>query len=193
MRDWAVVVALGSATLLAYLEKWPLQTLIQGHGGGVARTLASVADACGSGFAVTSLGIAMLVAGLLARKPALVEVAVALGIAGVWCWLLMRVGQIVLAEQRPVDGGAMRFFALDGHGVSGHAAAAALLLYPARDVLARDAAPRTRRAVGLVAIAWALFIGWSRVWLGMHFAWNVMLGLALGAFAGRAAARTFER
>jgi membrane-associated phospholipid phosphatase len=95
----------------------------------------------------------------------------------------------VLAEHRPNDGGAMRLFALDGRGVSGHASATALLFWPVRDVLARSATPRARLLVTAVLIAWAVVVCWSRVWLGMHFVWNVSLGLAIGFFTGFVATR----
>jgi membrane-associated phospholipid phosphatase len=83
----------------------------------------------------------------------------------------------------------MKLFALGGHGVSGHAAAAALLFWPVRDVLARGATPGVRRVVTAALVAWAVVVAWSRVWLGMHFVWNVMAGLAMGLFTGFVAVR----
>jgi len=38
-------------------------------------------------------------------------------------------------------------------------------------------------------LAWAILVGWSRVQLGMHFVWNVMLGTAIGLFTGFVATR----
>jgi membrane-associated phospholipid phosphatase len=102
---------------------------------------------------------------------------------------LTAAGEFVLAERRPIDGGAMRFFALGGHGVSGHAAAAALLFAPVRCVLMRGARRRLRWIASGAMLAWAAWVGWSRVYLGMHFAWNVTLGLAIGFFTGSVAAR----
>jgi membrane-associated phospholipid phosphatase len=186
---WALAVGIGSATWLAYLEKWPVQGVLQGRGDGILRELALLANLCGSGVATASLGVVALLVGLWRRRPALVETAIALGAAGFWCWIFTRTGQVVFAEQRPNDGGAMHFFATDGHGVSGHASAAALLCEPVHDILARGATPRVRRGVRAGLIAWALFVAWSRVWLGMHFVWNVVLGLAIGFFTGSAAAR----
>jgi len=86
----------------------------------------------------------------------------------------------------------MTFRALGGHGVSGHAAAAALLFSPVRDVLARGATPRVRRMVTAALLAWAMWVSWSRVWLGMHFVWNVVLGCAIGFLTGRAATRALR-
>lgn len=86
----------------------------------------------------------------------------------------------------------MKLFAPGGHGVSGHAAAAALLFWPVRDVLARDASPRVRQVVAAALFAWAALVGWSRVWLGMHFVWNVELGLVIGFFTGFVGTRTMR-
>jgi membrane-associated phospholipid phosphatase len=188
-RGWVTLLAVLSATVLAYAEKRSIQACVQGGGGHGARALALFVDAYGDGFAVLALGTAALVVGRLARKPPLVDAALALGAAGIWCWLFTKTGQLVLAERRPNEGGAMKLFALGGHGVSGHAAAAALLFYPVRDVLARGATPRVRCFVTAALLAWALVVAWSRVSLGMHFLWNVLLGLAVGLFTGSVAAR----
>jgi membrane-associated phospholipid phosphatase len=191
-RGWTTFLAVVAATVLAYAGKRSIQACVQGGAGHGARAIALLIDVCGDGFAVLALGSSALVAGRLARKPALVDAALALGAAGIWCWLFTRAGQLVLAERRPNDGGAMKLFALGGHGVSGHAAAAALLLYPVRDVLARGATPRVRSVVTLALLAWAVVVAWSRVCLGMHFLWNVMIGLAIGLFTGSVATRPWR-
>lgn len=182
-------VAVAATTSLAYVEKLPIQACVQRGGGDGAHALASLIDFCGNGFAVTLMGFAAFIAGRWGRKRALVDAALVLCVAGIWCWLFTKTGQLVLAERRPKDGGTMHFFALGGHGVSGHAAAAAVLFSPVRDVLARGATPRVRCIVTAALLAWAGLVGWSRVWLGMHFVWNVMLGLAIGFFTGVTAAR----
>jgi membrane-associated phospholipid phosphatase len=188
-RQWVQFLSVAAATLLAYVEKWPIQACVQRGGGSAARTLASALDAYGDGFAVAFLGVAALVTGRCMRQRAFVDAAIALGVAGVWCWIFTKTGQLVLAERRPKDGGAMVLVALGGHGVSGHASAAGLIFSPVRDVLARGATARARRMVTAALLAWAALVGWSRVWLGMHFVWNVMLGLAIGFFTGLAATR----
>jgi membrane-associated phospholipid phosphatase len=192
-RQWVLFLAVVATTWLAYVEKRSIQPCVQRGGGSGARALALLIDACGGGFAVTLLGFAALVAGRWARKRALVDAALVLGVAGVWCWIFTKTGQLVLAERRPNDGGTMKLFALGGHGVSGHAAAAALLFSPVRDVLARGATPKVRRVVTAALLAWAVLVGWSRVWLGMHFVWNVMLGFAMGVSTGLVAARAGGR
>jgi membrane-associated phospholipid phosphatase len=189
-RQWGLLLAVAVATLVAYVEKWPLQACAQGVGGAGARAVALFIDAFADGFAVIVLGFTALFAGRWLRKPALVEAALVLGAAGIWCWIFTKTGQLVLAERRPKDGGAMVLFALDGHSVSGHAAAAALLFSPVRDVLARGATRGVRGILTVALLSWAVVVSWSRVWLGMHFVWNVLLGLAIGFFTGFVAARS---
>jgi len=184
-----LVLALAATTLLAYAGKWQLQACVERGGGGGARAIAGAVDAWGDGATLIVLGLATLLAGRLAHRRVLVDAALVLGVAGLWCWLLTEGGQLVLAERRPKDGGAMLLFALGGHGVSGHASGAGLVFFPVRDVLARNARPIVRGAVTAALVAWAALVGWSRVWLGMHFVWNVVLGLAIGLFTGLVASR----
>jgi membrane-associated phospholipid phosphatase len=190
---WVLFLAVVGSTLLAYVEKRPIQSCMQRGDNDVERALAAFANVFGSGFAAASLWFAALVFGRLARKRTLVDAAVALGIAGIWCWILTKTGQLVLAERRPSDGGTMKLLALGGHGVSGHAAAAALFFSPVRDILVRRPAGGGRRAVTVALLAWVAWVGWSRVWLGMHFVWNVMLGLAIGFFTGSEATRSLQQ
>ncbi len=147
--------------------------------------------------AIAATTAVAFIAGRWARRRALGDAALVLGVAGVWCFIFTKTGQFVLAERRPTEGGTMKLLALGGHGVSGHAAAASLLFSPVRDLLfspvrdllARGATPGVRRMVTAGLLARAIVVAWSRVWLGMHFVWNVMLGLAIGFFTGLVAAR----
>lgn len=183
---WWIGLALVAACAVAAVFERPLQALLVGHGRALD-ALAHVANTCGGGVAVTLVGLASFAAGRALRKDALAQAALVLGAAGCWCFALVELGRLALAEPRPIEGGAMRFFALDGHGVSGHAAATALLLLPARDVLLRGARPWVRVAASAVLVLWIGIVAWSRVWLGMHYAWNVLAGLVLGAWTSAAA------
>ena len=168
------------ATLVAFVAKRGLQALVERRGPPLFDTIASVADHLGSGLATVGLGLTALALGRLASKPAWVDMALTLGARGIPCWILTTAGQIVFAESRPKEGGAMHWFAFGGHGVSGHAAAAALLFWTVRGTLVRDAEAPVRRAVTAAMLGWALLVGWSRVYLGEHFVWNVMLGYLVG-------------
>lgn len=175
--------------MAAYLHKWDVQRLVQGRGDGFARLLAQGCSDLGQGPCVVVLGVTLYIAGRTVRGRAAVDTAITLGAGGLWCWLITTGVAFVLAEHRPTEGGSLRLFALHGHGVSGHAAAAALLYRPLRDVMVRDRSSHVRHVLGGAAAVWALLVGWSRIWLGMHFLWNVALGLAIGLVTGTAAAQ----
>jgi membrane-associated phospholipid phosphatase len=182
---WCGVALLGSSGL-AWANRRTLQSLIEG-GGVVADVIAAFANLCGGGVAVTLVGVGVFGVGRAMRRNALVDAAIVLGVAGCWCFVLVQLGQFVFAEQRPIEGGAMRFFELGGHGISGHAAATALLLLPARDVLLRGSRPLARRLATAALLVWVGIVAWSRVWMGMHHGWNVLAGLALGLWTSSAA------
>ncbi len=172
----AAASAFAGVVVLAYLEKWPLQQAVPHVGAtGVAKTLAVLVNDHAGGGDMVLYAIVVLAIGLAAKSGPLIRGALTYGVAGLCGWLVWSVVRFVLAEARPRDGGAMHFFAADGHSVSGHAMGAALAVF----VLP----PRARA----FAVAWALLVAWTRVALDMHFVWNVLLGLALGAGMGYAA------
>lgn len=185
--QWGYLLAFMALGIAAWANQAPLQGAIEGRGGGIARNLAIFANLAGSGWSVAALGLAVFVVATALRQEDLRQAALVLGAGGLWAFLLVQLGQFVLAEQRPVEGGAMRFFALQGHGVSGHAAAAAALILPVRDVWLRRASSGARHLAVSLLTVWAAVVGWSRVWLGMHFAWNVVMGFAIGFWASSGA------
>jgi membrane-associated phospholipid phosphatase len=191
-RGWLLLVSLLAATGLAYADKWPLVALAQWAHPPGAFHLATFIRYAGAGVAWILVGSVAFVAGRWTRYTPLVEAATALAAGGLWCWLLTDLGQWVLAEQRPVEGGAMRLFSAGGHGVSGHASLAGLLFFPCQ-LLARRASPRGRATTNAIVVGWAALVAWSRMWLGMHFLWNVMLGLGLGTWTGLVATRVVSR
>lgn len=186
---WIAVFVSVAGLAVAYAAKWPIQTFVSSPRCPAAGFVAAVIDVCGSGYAMLGMGWAIYVLGRRARGSALSRFALALAAGGLWCWLLTIAGQWLLAEQRPSEGGAMRFFATGGHGVSGHASAAALLYSPVLELLAEPWGPSGRRTARIGLVGWAGLVGWSRVWLGRHFLWNVALGFAIGSFTGACAAR----
>jgi membrane-associated phospholipid phosphatase len=129
--------------------------------------------------------------GRLIKRDALADAALVFAAAGFWSFAITGIGQFVLDDMRPREGGALHWFGIHGHGVSGHASAASLLMSPGRYVFARDKSRLTQNILGLGLGAWALFIGWSRIYLGMHHTWNVVLGLAIGFACASAATKAF--
>jgi membrane-associated phospholipid phosphatase len=169
---------------LTWSHKRALQGHVQGVGGEVPRTIASIINLIGGGFSMTVLGVVAFVVGRVFRIQRLAVGALVFGAAGVWCFLLTQTGQLLLAERRPIFGGAMRYLALDGHGISGHASVAALLFFPVRDVVLRTSTRTVRDLVAVLLFSWSLLVAVSRVWMGMHYVWNVAFGLALGWWTG---------
>ncbi len=182
-RSWALFAMVVLAVALAYVEKRPVQSWLEAPGDahGMWARAAAFANVAGSGWTMLALAAGTLLVGALASRRAL-DAATAFAVAGAIGWCLLTAGQFILAEARPSEGGAMHFFALEGHGVSGHACVAALLFSPVRDILARDLGRPLRTLVTIALIVWVVFIAWSRVWLDMHYVWNVMLGAALGFY-----------
>jgi undecaprenyl-diphosphatase len=178
---------------MLYAEKRSLQAVLQRPDDGAAPHLAEFVDVLGSGWATAAFALAALGAGVWGQRQRLTATAVLLAAAGPWCWLLTMLGQLVFAEQRPIEGGAMRLLQGHGHGISGHAAAAALLAVTLHGTMASDLGRRGRLAADVGLFGWALLVGWSRVYLGYHFAWNVVAGFSIGAFTANIATRAYRR
>ena len=176
-REWLFSVAFAAAVVVLFSEKRALAALTGIH----EPTLAtSIITALGGGAATTIWVLALLTFGRLRGDPRLTRAGVVLGSGGACAYALTSLGQFVLAEARPIDGGEMHLFASGGHGVSGHAAAASFLALALSRTLARDLAPARERALTIAVFAWAAIVAGSRIYLGMHFAWNVLLGVGIG-------------
>ncbi len=178
--EWVALATFVLVVAILYVVKARVQAAIEIPDNSVLR----FANAAGGGWPLTAFGVTLFIVGAVASERAK-RAAIVFGVAGIFCFIVVRVGGFVLAESRPRDGGAMHFFAFGGHGISGHANAAALLLFPIRDILAARSSRRTRAVITIVFVSWALFIGWSRVAMGMHHAWNVVLGWAFGFYVSR--------
>jgi len=144
----------------------------------------------GNGGASVCYGATTFVIGRWSKRRVWVDLALTLATGGMWCSALTKVGQFVLAEARPSDGGVMHFLTGDGDRVSGHASAVALVYVATQGILTRNDPPTVRHAVRAGLLAWVVIVGWSRIHFGAHFAWNVVLRLAIGHFTGSVAART---
>jgi len=98
--------------------------------------------------------------------------------------------QYVFAEERPNDGGELRYFQGGGHGVSGHTSIAASMAVPMDRMFFRLAgddsgAVRFGKIVGKALVYGApVATGWSRMNDDKHYAWNVVLGLGVGYMMG---------
>lgn len=182
-RAWIFAAVALAAIVIAYVEKRPLQLVFRGNGRGAFAFVSTIVWRFFDGTWVALLAIALVAFGVAKKTARARETGITLGVAGVWCLLFTKLGQFVFAEARPNEGGAMHFFASGGHGVSGHASASTVLFFPLLDSV-RGASPDVRVAIALALVAWALFVGATRVWLDQHFVWNVLAGYSVGAVAG---------
>lgn len=189
-RQWFLTSVFTAAVGAAAVKERAVEALFQTH----APTLVTSAiTALGGGEATTIYVLAFLACGRLRNDKKLTRAGHVMGAAGACGLVLTLVGQFVLAEARPIDGGGMHLFALGGHGVSGHAAAVSLVAVTLSRVLGRDLAPSKRRALAASAFSWAAIVAVSRIYLGMHFAWNVLLGLGVGISVASVAVKESEK
>lgn len=192
VRDWVIAVSIVAAIVAAYIEKMPIQAALGGNGEGVRALITRIVWRVGDGGVVALLVIVLAIGGNVFGSQRTVDTAIKLGVAGFWCLVFTKVGQFVLAEARPSEGGAMHFLALGGHGVSGHSSAAGVLFWPLFDAT-RGSARRRRIVVASALIGWALLVGWTRIWAQQHFLWNVIAGVSVGVLTGRQAVRWVTR
>jgi membrane-associated phospholipid phosphatase len=181
-KAWAGAVVFVAGACVAYVEKTRIQDWIRPNT--TEEPVPFLTNVLGGGWPVAALGVIFLVVGAKTRKRALVDTAAALAAGAVPCLVITKVGQFILAEDRPSEGGAMHFFSAFGHGVSGHAAATALLFFPLAAILGRELDRPTRTALEIALATWVVLVAWTRMSLGMHYAWNVLLGLGVGLYVG---------
>jgi len=101
------------------------------------------------------------------------------------------VGSFVLAVERPEDGDAIRFFSVDGHGISFDVSLAASIIPPLRRQYLRtrpgDSTGRRILKHGLSALLYSgmVFTALQRIDANKHWAPDVFLGMVNGIVSGR--------
>lgn len=147
---------------------------------------------------VSGIGALFIIGGLEAGSQREVETGAMILESYLFSGFFTLIGQFILAEERPYNGGDLKFFKADGHGVSGHSALAASLVCPVtHQYLKRDPADGKPLAVTkeiLRVVVWGLplMTGISRVEDGEHYFWNVILGLTVGYGMGHLITRSHE-
>jgi len=172
----------GAPIVIAYAKKRELQALVADRRSVVAK----IADRVGSGHAMLGYGVVLAILAARSGDPKLRAFVRRFARAGAIGFAVFQASRFVLAERRPKDGGEMRFFRTHGHGVSGHAFAAALLHGPIMSTWGPDLSRRDRALLSAAIYTWIAFIAWSRVRLDEHYVWNTMLGARLGLRVSRA-------
>jgi hypothetical protein len=146
------------------------------------------------------LGGAALVysTGLFAGMPKVRETGLILGEALVASGVTTGLLQTVLAEERPQEGGTLRFLQTGGHGASGHASGAMTLVRVLDHQLLRlrpgeGKGPR----LGKISAKAALYsvsaaTAWQRIRENRHYLWNVVAGAGAALYTTNALLRAHE-
>ena len=139
---------------------------------------------------VPAVALSTYLIGRLAGSQSVRSAGLILSESALFTFAATEVGQYVLAEKRPYQGGQMRFFAPGGHGVSGHTSILASMVAPLDRMYLRFSPSdsgwrRTFKVLGKGLLYGApAVVGWSRMNDDLHFAWNVFLGYGTGYLVG---------
>ncbi len=148
----------------------------------------------GNNTTLPALSIAFILGGVVAGSHREVETGLMLAQSLLFTAAVTGLGQLVLAEDRPFDGGDVGFFRMNGHGVSGHSSVAASMVKPldAQYLTIRKddgTAEVVTKCAGKVFLhAAPLMVGVTRVRSNKHYVWNVVLGLSAGYWVGKVVA-----
>lgn len=193
IKGWAAVGAFLLSLLISYQYRWQVRDFFIASNDGFIEILAQVGRYFGDGITVVVTAAVLFILGVSLKKKVFAEASLVLAVAGLYCGLLTSVGQFILAEARPESGGAMAFFAIGGHGVSGHSSSSAVLFFPLYGTMGGKVNKPLRAALGVALLFWACMVAWSRMWDDKHFLWNVMLGSAVGFFSGYLTLRSWRQ
>ncbi|MBA2474456.1 MAG: phosphatase PAP2 family protein [Actinobacteria bacterium] len=179
-----LLAALGSFAHLAedYLTRDPLVRWDVSFAGWLhvhsSPTLVSVFEVVTYGGNAFTLALVTVLAGaVLLRRGALNEAALVAG-AALGIELLNAVVKLLFHRPRP----ELAFVHLDTYSFpSGHAAGSTALYATIAFLVARRARPAAGWTAALVALLVVVVVGFSRLYLGVHYLSDVLAGVALGS------------
>jgi len=119
---------------------------------------------------------------LLATNRSILPVATAAAAAGA-AWLLANVAKVIAGLPRPylvMSGAVLRQH--PAYGTSFPSSHTAVTL-----AVAIALVPFLARPLALVGVAYAVLVGWSRMYLGVHYPLDVLAGAGIGMAVGSAA------
>jgi membrane-associated phospholipid phosphatase len=186
---WTLAGVLGVSAILEH-NKFTVQSQLLESANEESNEVSRSAKMLGEPGMVPALGALLLLHGMAFRQPQARETGWMVIESALYTGVFTEVGKFILSEERPDQGGDLRFFTGGGHGVSGHAAIAASISAPLSRGLFRidDDDGRWKRFGKRLGTGFAyglpVLTGLSRVEDDRHYAWNVLLGLALGFTVG---------
>jgi membrane-associated phospholipid phosphatase len=174
----ALLTAVELADLLVHVDGAVMDALVAHRTARWTSLATAVTDTGASPFTYPLVAIAGLVTALRTRRwrPGVVALAV-LGL-GVFSRLLL---SLLVGDARPAI--ELRLVAVSGYSFpSGHATASALLAGTLVWLAGRAGLPpRPRLVLGAVLLGWALLVGVSRLYLGVHWVSDVVGSWLLAA------------
>jgi membrane-associated phospholipid phosphatase len=174
----ALLTALELTELLAHIDGAVMDVLVAHRTARMTAIATAVTDTGASPFTYPLVAVAGLVTALRTRRwrPGVVALAV-LGL-GVFSRLLL---SVLVGDARPAL--ELQLVAVSGFSFpSGHAAASALLAGTLIWLAGRAGLPRRPRlVVGAVLLGWAVLVGVSRIYLGVHWVSDVVGSWLLAA------------
>ena len=190
---WILGGVLVSSAVLAH-NKRDVQSELLENRGHESDEISGTAKILGNGGVVPALGLLLFAHGRIFGQPRVHDTGLMVLESALYTGLFTGLGQHVLSEDRPAQGGDLRFLSGGGHGISGHASLAASLAAPLSRGLLRvqaddgDWARFGKRLGTGFAYGLPVLTGLSRLHDDKHYAWNVVLGLGLGFWVGETVA-----
>lgn len=194
---WSLGSLLAASAVLEH-NKFSVQSELLEQTTEESNEISMTAKRLGDTSTAPAIGLLLLLQGLAFRQERVHETGLMVLESAMYTGLFTEIGKFVLSEQRPDQGGDLRFFQSGGHGVSGHAAIAASLAAPlSRGLFRLDPddgrwARFGKRLGKGFAYGLPVLTGLSRIEDDRHYAWNVVLGLALGFAVGDTVADAHE-
>ena len=190
---WSLGGLLGASAVLEH-NKNGLQSNLLEHSNEETDEVFATSKILGNAGIVPGIGMLLFLQGKIFSQPQVHETGLMVLESALYTAIFTEAGRFILAEQRPDEGGDMKFFQSSGHGISGHASIAASIAAPlSRGLFGIDPDDgrwsRFGKRFGTgVAYSLPVLTGLSRIEDNRHYAWNVALGLTLGFAVGNTVA-----
>jgi hypothetical protein len=191
---WLSVGAILGASAALEHNKNGVQSNLLDYSNEETNEISATSKILGNAGVVPGIGLLLFLQGKIFKQPRVHETGLMVLESAVYTAIFTEAGRFVLAEQRPDEGGDLKYFQSSGHGISGHASIAASIAAPlSRGLFRVDAddgrwARFGKRFGSGVAYGLPVLTGLSRIEDNRHYAWNVALGLALGFSVGETVA-----
>jgi hypothetical protein len=195
---WLGAGAILGASAVLEQNKDGVQSNLLDHSSEESNEIFATSKILGNAGVVPGIGLLLFLEGKIFKQPQVHETGLMVLESAVYTAVFTEAGRFVLAEQRPDEGGDLKFFQSSGHGISGHASIAASIAAPlSRGLFKVDAddghwARFGKRFGTGISYGLPVLTGLSRIEDNRHYAWNVVLGLALGFSVGKTVADAHE-